>query len=335
MSALRIRLALLATVLGACAAPAIEPGRWIEVRDQPVEAMGAHESCVTMQPGDRLEYRFRARRPVSFDIRRRGTRRRRVRPAQRAGVLPHVARRTGRHADRLRRTHASRWRAPMSVPARAAGVLLLDLDGTLSDNYAGISNSIRHALAKLGAAAPDDDELRRCIGPPLRESFARLLGRSDAAAIEAAIDAYRERYQDLGWQENVAYPGVGAALEALSAKRVRMFVCTSKPERYATRIVRHFGFDAHVERVFGADLAGALDDKRKLLAHLIARESLVPGKCVMVGDRIHDVRAAHANGTRAVGVLWGYGDAAELAQAERLLEAPRELVTLAEPCTGS
>ena len=175
---------------------------------------------------------------------------------------------------------------------------------------------------------PDAPALRHCIGPPLRESFARLLARDDAPTIEAAIEAYRERYETLGWQENVAYPGVGAALESLAARGVRMFVCTSKPERYASRIVRHFGFDAHVERVYGADLAGALDDKRKLLAHLIATERLEAGACTMIGDRVHDVRAAKANGTRSVGVLWGYGSADELSEAGRLLASPGELAKL-------
>ena len=209
-----------------------------------------------------------------------------------------------------------------------SSVLLFDLDGTLSDNYEGITSSIRHALATLGAHAPAAHALRHCIGPPLRESFAHLLGCDDAATIEAAIDAYRERYDAMGWQENVAYPGVGAALEALAARDLRMFVCTSKPERFASRIVRHFGFDAHVERVYGADLAGTLDDKRRLLAHLIATERLDPAACVMIGDRVHDVRAAQANGTRSVGVLWGYGSAEELSGAERLLASPCELADL-------
>ena len=212
----------------------------------------------------------------------------------------------------------------------ARPTLLFDLDGTLSDNYEGIGTSIRYALQRLGAPDPGDDALRRCVGPPLRESFARLLGRDDRESIEAAIDAYRERYQVLGWQENVAYPGVGAALEALAASGLRMYVCTSKPERFATRIVRHFGFDAHVVRVYGADLAGHFDDKRTLLAHVVESERLAPSACVMVGDRIHDIRAAHANGARAIGVLWGYGDADELAGAERLLAHPHELSTLAE-----
>ena len=209
-------------------------------------------------------------------------------------------------------------------------VLLLDLDGTLSDNYAGISASIRHALARLEAPDPGDAELRRCIGPPLRETFARLIAEADAIRVEQAIDAYRERYSELGWQENVAYPGVGAALEVLAGKGTKLFVCTSKPEAFAIRIVAHFGFDAFIARVYGADLGGTLDDKRKLLAHLIASEMLDPSACAMIGDRLHDIRAAHANGTRAVGVLWGYGSREELVDADRLLETPAQLTSLGD-----
>lgn len=207
-------------------------------------------------------------------------------------------------------------------------VLLLDLDGTLSDNYTGIAASIRHALARLDAPEPDEATLRLCVGPPLRESFARLIKGADAAIVERAIDVYRERYRELGWQENVAYPGIGAALEALAAQGIRLLVCTSKPEMFATRIVAHFGFDAFIGRVYGADLAGTLDDKRRLLAHVIVSESLEPSRCTMVGDRHHDIRAAHANATRAVGVLWGYGSRDELAGADRLLERPAQLGSL-------
>jgi len=182
----------------------------------------------------------------------------------------------------------------------------------------------------LGAPDPGDAELRRCIGPPLRETFARLIEAADATRVEQAIDAYRERYSELGWRENVAYPGVGAALEALAGMRTKLFVCTSKPEAFAVRIVAHFGFDAFIARVYGADLAGTLDDKRKLLAHLIATESLDPSGCAMIGDRHHDIRAAHANGTRAIGVLWGYGSREELAGADQLLEAPAQLTSLAD-----
>jgi phosphoglycolate phosphatase len=44
--------------------------------------------------------------------------------------------------------------------------ILLDLDGTLSDNFAGISRSILHALGSIGAPTPPESELRLCVGPP-------------------------------------------------------------------------------------------------------------------------------------------------------------------------
>jgi phosphoglycolate phosphatase len=208
-------------------------------------------------------------------------------------------------------------------------VVLLDLDGTLSDNYAGISASIRHALATQGVADPGEAELRTCVGPPLRETFARLIPGADRGRVEAAIASYRERFSAVGWQENEAYPGVDVALRQLRSAGLRLFVCTSKPRVFAERIVAHFGFDALVDAVYGPDLAGALDDKRHLLGHLIEAERLDPSRCTMVGDRHHDIRAARANGCGAVGVLWGYGSAEELADADRLLATPAELARLA------
>ena len=151
--------------------------------------------------------------------------------------------------------------------------LLFDLDGTLTDNYAGIAASIRHALARLAAPAPDDAELRQYVGPPLRATFATLLATDEREVVERAIAHYRERFADVGWRENTAYPGIDEALTRLRAAGARLFVCTAKPQVYAERIVAHFGFDAHFAAVYGADLAGRYDDKAELLAHLLAREA--------------------------------------------------------------
>jgi phosphoglycolate phosphatase len=193
--------------------------------------------------------------------------------------------------------------------------LLVDLDGTLTDNFHGISRSIRHALAALDTAAPDDESLRQCVGPPLRGTFARLLGTDDTARVESAIAHYRERYSETGWQENSVYDGIAAAIADLAARGDRLFLCTSKPQPYAEKIVSRYGFMPHLSGVYGADLAGTLDDKATLIAHLATQEGLDLRRCIMIGDRRHDVRAARANGARAVGVLWGYGSRAELEEA--------------------
>jgi phosphoglycolate phosphatase len=211
--------------------------------------------------------------------------------------------------------------------------LLFDLDGTLTDNYAGISRSIRHALSALGAPVPASDALRTCVGPPLRGSFARFLATDDHVRIERALALYRERYAVEGWRENEVYAGVDAALGTLAARGHRMLLCTSKPTIYARQIVAHFGLAPYIERVYGAELDGRFDDKIELMGNLIAVEKLDPARCIMIGDRAQDMRAAIANGVDALGALWGYGSRDELvaAGARLLIDEPGDLVTALDP----
>ena len=210
----------------------------------------------------------------------------------------------------------------MSTPASA---WLLDLDGTLTDNYPGISRSILFALNRLGAPMPDDAALRRCVGPPLRESFRWLLETEDADTVEQAIGFYRERFGDIGWRENIVYDGIPDAMALMAGSATPMFLCTSKPEIFARRIVTLFGFHGHLAGVYGADLAGRFDDKVKLLAHLAATENIDPEHAIMIGDRSHDLRAARMNGARSVGVLWGYGTREELEGADAIVHRPQDL----------
>ena len=95
----------------------------------------------------------------------------------------------------------------------APTVVLLDLDGTLTDPLVGIGESICHALECLGLARPTDAELRLCIGPPLTESFARF-GMTEEQLGEG-IRFYRDRFGTVGLYENEVYPGIETALQQL------------------------------------------------------------------------------------------------------------------------
>ena len=54
--------------------------------------------------------------------------------------------------------------------------IFFDLDGTLTDPKPGITRSIQYALTRLDLPVPSQDRLTWCIGPPLRESFVRMVG---------------------------------------------------------------------------------------------------------------------------------------------------------------
>ena len=200
--------------------------------------------------------------------------------------------------------------------------VFFDLDGTLTDPWLGISRCIRHALETLRVEYDAGDDFRWCIGPPLRQSFAQLAGDEHA---EHALSVYRERYSEVGWRENAPYEGIHEALESLSRNGHSLFVATSKPHIYATRILEHFELMHFFDNIYGAELDGTRSDKSALLAFALSQNEVQ--NPVRVGDRRHDVVGARSNGMHSVGVSYGYGSIEELTEAGagRIVESPAEL----------
>jgi phosphoglycolate phosphatase len=191
--------------------------------------------------------------------------------------------------------------------------ILIDLDGTLTDPAPGIIGSCRYALQRLGQDVPEPESLGWIIGPPLRDSFARLL--TGSATPEAALALYRERYRAGGMLEATLYAGIVPMLESLHRITPRLILCTSKPHVFARPILAHFGLAPFFTAVYGAELDGRHDDKGDLIAHLLEEESIDPAHACMIGDRLFDVRGAGRHGIPTIGALWGYGGEAELREA--------------------
>lgn len=205
--------------------------------------------------------------------------------------------------------------------------LIFDLDGTLTDPREGILKSYAHAFEKMGLPRPDMTAVQKYIGPPMREVFAELLGSREPVQMQAIIAHFRERFADVGLYENTPYDGIHETLTHLRDLGHPLLICTSKPRLYGERILEHFRLAPFFSATYGAEMDGTRGDKRELLKYLLEREKLDPKECVMIGDRMHDAQAAHANGTRSLGVLYGFGNEAELRAAgvHALCRTPREL----------
>lgn len=191
--------------------------------------------------------------------------------------------------------------------------ILFDLDGTLTDPLEGIWRSINFALSSINHPVVTIDEARHFIGPPIDQTLARITGRTSPSDILSLVSKYRERYADVGYAENIVYPGIDDALARLHERGVSMAVCTSKRKDFAERILERFALRNYFEFVDGGDVGV---EKWQQIAALRAN-SKVPGESLMIGDRAIDLVAAHRNGLRGGAVLWGYGSSSEL-----LIETP-------------
>jgi phosphoglycolate phosphatase len=201
--------------------------------------------------------------------------------------------------------------------------LVFDLDGTISDPGLGITRSFNHALCSHGLPEVSDELIRQEIGPPLDEAFMKLAPGSSAQDVDVLISIYRQRYSELGYSENTLYPEIPPALETLKRAGISMGVCTSKRRDFAIKILSLFGLSGYFDFVDGGDVGIT---KQSQLAGLLECQS-IDDRAIMIGDRSVDISSAHANGLRAIGVLWGFGDYEELSGQSpyRIIQEPGEL----------
>jgi len=185
--------------------------------------------------------------------------------------------------------------------------IIFDLDGTLTDNTSGIKNSLKYAMEQMAIVDFSEDILDQFIGPPLQWGFSHLLGLSERNT-NLAVEYFRTFYGENGWHQNVPYPGIFEMLEELSQQGKKMFIATSKLEKYAIRIMQHFEFDKYIIQLNGADYSGIKASKTAIITNLLEMQQLMPSKdIVMVGDTLFDIEGGKENGLATVAVGYGFG----------------------------
>jgi len=208
---------------------------------------------------------------------------------------------------------------PNTLPA-----LIFDLDGTLTDSMPGIVGCLREVLDARGMG--DQGPLARFVGPPVEEWTQALLpAGSDQDRMELARE-YRACYDREGWKNNSVFPGVREMLAELHRKGFPLYVCTSKQQHFAVRILDMFGLEKLFTAIYGDRAEYASHSKVDLLGKLLREQSLRVETAWMIGDRIHDIAAARSNGIRCLAAGWGYGPDEERSLADAVALGPADVV---------
>ena len=209
--------------------------------------------------------------------------------------------------------------------------LFFDLDGTVINSFSGVSRSYLYALEKMGRQVSDVSELRRVVGPPLAESLAELYGLRGKEN-EMAVRYYREYYlQHNAVYDFTLYDGIVDAISALRERGYRISLATSKPERMAKLILDRLGIASLFDFVGGADEETGRTEKVDVIRYVLSNlKGSDVGTGLMIGDRRYDTEGASMLGLDTLGVLWGFGDEAELISSGvlALASSPFDLLSL-------
>lgn len=213
----------------------------------------------------------------------------------------------------------------------AVNTLLLDVDGTLINSYPGIRAGFVASMEAIDHPLPSEDFLRGVSGPPITESYAKL--GLDAARTSQAVAAFRTYYEETGWEECTLFPGWEDTLRQWRAAGFRLCTATSKGQGTAAKMLDYLGVAELFDFIGGADYGAGRDTKSAVIGHVLdwirTMEQDPPqaqtvtqtvahqpaAKCLMVGDRYHDVEGANDYGIPTVLVRWGHARPQEFAQA--------------------
>lgn len=209
-----------------------------------------------------------------------------------------------------------------------------DLDGTLFDTSADLTDAVNHALGLLGRPLLDIEAVKPMIGRGAKAMLEQALEASGGVDPEEGKRVYRELlrfYEANVSRGTVPYPGLYAAMDALDAKGAKLAIVTNKFERLAIKLVAELELTDRFACVIGGDTMGPGNAKPSALPirEMIARCG--GGRAVFLGDSIYDIAAARNAGIPSVAVSFGFlmQPVAEL-EADAILDHYDELVPVLE-----
>lgn len=195
---------------------------------------------------------------------------------------------------------------------------VFDCDGTLADGEANICRAMESAYAGAGLVAPSRVAIRRIVGLSLVEAVAVLAPDGDEALHHALAADYKTAFQRMRLAGELEveplYDGLVAVLDALVWDGWRLGVATGKSDRELDHLLAHHGLSDRFVTLQTADRHPSKPHPAMLEAAM-AQAGVAPHMTVMIGDTSYDMAMARAAGARAVGVSWGYHDAATLRDA--------------------
>lgn len=219
---------------------------------------------------------------------------------------------------------------PGVIAGRQLVAVLFDLDGTLIETDDRAVQHLAQRLAFLRPLLPQGDA---------QQAARRLIMWSHdwvhgwlVWLDRLALDGFSQRLaQRLGLlNDNLAghapapVAGTTALLRQL-AGRYRLGIVSTRRVKEVLVYLEQEQLRDVIEVVVGSDTTPRIKPHPQPVLWAASRLAVPVDRTVLVGDTVADVRAAHAAGALAVGVLCGFGEPKDLRQADLILPSTAEL----------
>ncbi len=210
--------------------------------------------------------------------------------------------------------------------------VLFDLDGTLLDTIADLTDSMNIALNHLGFPSQDEESCKVFVGDGVEMFAFRALPENnrDQATVAKCVALMRQEYTKRWANKTRPYNGIPQLLDGLTSRNLEMAILSNKPHDSTKEMVAALLSKWRFNPVAGAQPSVPKKPDPTLAIQISQQLRVPPEKFLYLGDTGTDMLTAQAANMFAVGVLWGFRTAEELkaSGAQVLVEHPMEVLKL-------
>ena len=193
-------------------------------------------------------------------------------------------------------------------------LVIFDLDGTLLDTIADLTESTNHALRQLGYPTHDVETIRTFVGNGINKLLERSLPENERT--EENVMRMRTHFIPYYDMHNAdlsqPYPGITSLLEELQAKGIMIAVASNKYQKATVKLVRHYFPTIRFIEVLGQREGVNVKPAPTIVSDILKNASANQEETLYVGDSGVDMQTAINAGVDAIGVTWGFRPRAEL-----------------------
>lgn len=194
-------------------------------------------------------------------------------------------------------------------------LLIFDLDGTLLNTIADMSESANYALTKCGFPTHEISAYRFFIGNGINKLFERILpeGEKNQKNILELRQYFLEHYEIHNSELTVPYAGIPELLLKLQSAGIMIAVASNKYHKATEKLVKHFFPQIQFVAIFGQREGIAVKPDPTIIHDILAQAKVNRTEEVLyIGDSGVDMQTAQNAGVEACGVTWGFRPRAEL-----------------------
>ncbi len=209
--------------------------------------------------------------------------------------------------------------------------VLFDLDGTLIDSAPDLGAAADKMRTDRGLPGLPLADYRPMAGAGARGMLGVAFGMTpDHADFGALKEEFFSNYEACMTQRTYAFDGVADLIAKIDQAGLKWGVVTNKSERFTLPLTRQMPLFSTAQTIVSGDTTPHAKPHPAPLLEAARQLSVVPGRCVYVGDDERDIVAGRAAGMPTVAAAYGYLGATDTSawKADATIVSPAALLHL-------